>query len=175
MNQKYILWIIAGVIIIAGAGFLAFNQSQKNQTASDKTMVKVEDKMMNDDKSSTMSAEEDKAKDEKMMGDANKMTDENSTMMELDHYQDNSTEAIKSAQQSGQKVVLFFYAPWCPYCRAADKAFKENPGSIPAEVTVFKTDYDSNTDLKKKYGVTYQHTFVQCFVIPRHTILLCFH
>jgi hypothetical protein len=24
-----------------------------------------------------------------------------------------------------------------------------------------KTDYDSNNELKKKYGVTYQHTFVQ--------------
>jgi hypothetical protein len=28
-------------------------------------------------------------------------------------------------------------------------------------VTVLKIDYDSNTQLKQKYGVTYQHTFVQ--------------
>jgi hypothetical protein len=26
---------------------------------------------------------------------------------------------------------------------------------------VFKTDYDTSNDLKTKYGVTYQHTFVQ--------------
>lgn len=31
---------------------------------------------------------------------------------------------------------------------------------IPAGVVVFKTDYDSSTDLKKKYAITYQHTFV---------------
>jgi hypothetical protein len=28
-------------------------------------------------------------------------------------------------------------------------------------VTILKTDYDKETELKKKYGVTYQHTLVQ--------------
>ena len=58
-------------------------------------------------------------------------------------------------------ILLFFYAAWCPYCRTADKAFTDNLDKIPAGVTVLKTDYDSNSDLKKKYGVTTQHTFVQ--------------
>lgn len=76
-------------------------------------------------------------------------------------YQDYSTATIATEQKAGNKVVLFFHAPWCPYCKAADIAFKANATSIPAGVTVLKTDYDSNTELKKKYGVTYQHTFVQ--------------
>jgi hypothetical protein len=33
--------------------------------------------------------------------------------------------------------------------------------SIPAGITILKTDYDSETELKKKYGVTTQHTLVQ--------------
>ena len=57
------------------------------------------------------------------------------------------------------KVVLFFHAPWCPTCKEADQNF--NSTATPDGLTLLKTDYDSSTDLKRKYGVTYQHTFVQ--------------
>jgi thiol-disulfide isomerase/thioredoxin len=62
---------------------------------------------------------------------------------------------------SDKKRVLFFHAPWCPYCRSADEDFKNNISMIPDDVVILKTDYDSELELKKKYGVTYQHTFVQ--------------
>lgn len=64
-------------------------------------------------------------------------------------------------QNPQTKSVIFFHAPWCPYCKAADKEFIDHAQEIPAEVAVIKVDYDSNTELKQKYGVTYQHTFVQ--------------
>lgn len=76
-------------------------------------------------------------------------------------YKDYSTATVAAEQAAGNKVVLFFHAPWCPYCKAADSAFTARIKEIPAGVVVLKTDYDSNTELKKKYGVTYQHTFVQ--------------
>lgn len=72
-----------------------------------------------------------------------------------------TSEILEQRQASGQKVVLFFYASWCPFCQSADKAFIERSSEIPAGVTVLKTDYDSQTALKAKYGVNYQHTFVQ--------------
>ena len=59
-----------------------------------------------------------------------------------------------------KKRVLFFHAPWCPTCRPADAAFQKNELQIPSDVMLFKTDYDSSTELKKQYAVTYQHTFV---------------
>lgn len=59
---------------------------------------------------------------------------------------------------SNDDVVLFFHAPWCPSCKAADKSIMETGVD---DFLLLKTDYDSNTDLRKKYGVTYQHTFVQ--------------
>lgn len=60
-----------------------------------------------------------------------------------------------------KKRVLFFHATWCPTCKIADQQFSSKSDMIPEGVVVLKTDYDTNSDLKKKYGITYQHTFVQ--------------
>lgn len=56
-------------------------------------------------------------------------------------------------------VVLFFNASWCPTCQEAAANFESE--SFPAGLTVVSVDYDDSEDLKQKYGVTYQHTFVQ--------------
>ena len=56
-------------------------------------------------------------------------------------------------------TVLAFFATWCPSCVAADKNI--SAWQVPDGLSVLKVDYDSNTDLRKKYGVTSQHTFVQ--------------
>lgn len=58
-------------------------------------------------------------------------------------------------------VVLHFSAPWCPSCRVIEADINKNLDSIPTGVVILKTDYDSETELKKKYSVTTQHTFVQ--------------
>lgn len=58
-------------------------------------------------------------------------------------------------------VVLFFHASWCPSCRSLDKDINQNLNNIPEGVLIMKVDYDKERDLKKKYGVTYQHTLVQ--------------
>jgi len=55
--------------------------------------------------------------------------------------------------------VVFFFAPWCPECRAFKEAI--NASSIPDGVQVLETDFDSSTELKSKYGVTLQSTFVK--------------
>jgi thiol-disulfide isomerase/thioredoxin len=59
------------------------------------------------------------------------------------------------------KVVLFFRAAWCPSCRTVDADIRAHAASIPADVTILDVNYDTASELKKKYGVTYQHTFVQ--------------
>ncbi len=58
-------------------------------------------------------------------------------------------------------VVIFFHAPWCPECKALDADLKARPSSIPSDLTILKTDYDTQTALKQKYGITMQNTFVQ--------------
>lgn len=55
-------------------------------------------------------------------------------------------------------VVLFFNASWCPTCQETVKNLDAD--GTPAGLTVVSVDFDSNQDLRQKYGVTVQHTFV---------------
>lgn len=69
--------------------------------------------------------------------------------------------ADKIARAETGDVVLFFHAPWCPSCRGLNSNIEANRDDIPASLTILKTDYDTETALKQKYGVTIQHTLVQ--------------
>lgn len=57
-------------------------------------------------------------------------------------------------------AVLFFYADWCPACQIAMKNIDENIKKL-GDITVVVVNYDKARDLRSKYNVTYQHTFVQ--------------
>ncbi len=72
-------------------------------------------------------------------------------------YQEYSEGAVADSQYA--TTIVFFYAPWCPECRSFKKAITD--GQIPDGVQVLEADFDSSTDLKKKYGVTLQSTFVR--------------
>ena len=120
----------------------------------DKAMMQKETGGM-ETKDETMKSEDVMKKDDSMMKDEPVMT------VKTGEYKDYSTETLSVAQAAGHKVVLFFYAPWCPFCRAADADFQAHGDKIPVGVTVLRTSYDNETALKQKYGVTYQHTFVQ--------------
>ncbi|MET3163241.1 UNVERIFIED_ORG: thiol-disulfide isomerase/thioredoxin [Arthrobacter sp. UYEF10] len=71
-----------------------------------------------------------------------------------------STTTVSSASES-EKVILFFHATWCSTCKLLASDIEANAASIPAGVKILKVDYDSETALKQKYGVTLQHTLVQ--------------
>jgi thioredoxin 1 len=66
----------------------------------------------------------------------------------------------KVAGSSGN-VVLFFHASWCPSCRGLSRDIEDKLDAIPQDLTILKVDYDQETALKQKYGVTTQHTLVQ--------------
>jgi len=57
-------------------------------------------------------------------------------------------------------TVLFFFASWCPTCRSAREEFNKRQSEFK-NINMILVDYDNSKDLQKKYGVTYQHTFVQ--------------
>ena len=68
-------------------------------------------------------------------------------------------EANPQRYHDAGNVVLFFNAAWCPTCREAVANLDAN--GVPAGLTVVSVDYDSASQLKREYGVTVQHTFVQ--------------
>ncbi|MGA2479874.1 MAG: thioredoxin family protein [Spirochaetia bacterium] len=73
-----------------------------------------------------------------------------------------SYKNLMSAEGLANKnpTVLFFAADWCPSCQADLKDINAN-GAQLGKVNVVVVDYDKNADLKKKYGITVQDTFVQ--------------
>lgn len=68
--------------------------------------------------------------------------------------------ADKLALAQNGTVVLFFHAEWCPSCRGLENDINAQLSQIPANTHILKLDYDTETELKRKYGVVRQHTLV---------------
>ena len=71
------------------------------------------------------------------------------------------------AVASGKLIVLYFYANWCPLCKAEFPIMQEVFNALTNDRVVgFRVNYnDSETDadekvLAKEFGVAYQHTKV---------------
>lgn len=93
-----------------------------------------------------------------MVNDVGDMQDQNKTMVK-GSYEAYGPEKLVKADTG--RMVLFFRASWCPTCKALDSNLKANLNSIPEGITILDVDYDNSAELKKKYGVTYQHTLVE--------------
>lgn len=153
-NPLIIIAVIAAVAIVGFGAYILSNNSTKSesmmqkdtQNYMEKTETPEQEAMENKDGEAMMEKTEDK-----MMSDS--------------RYVEYSKLALEKAANS--RRVLFFYASWCPTCRPADANFKENMTKIPEDVTLIRVNYsDPETDqeekdLAKKYGITYQHTYVQ--------------
>lgn len=87
------------------------------------------------------------------------MTDTKNAMNTFGTYADYTLAKLAMAKNG--PTILFFKATWCPTCKGVDEDITTHLQDIPAAVSILKVDYDTQTELKKKYAVTYQHTFVQ--------------
>ncbi len=67
----------------------------------------------------------------------------------------------KVSRAAEETVVLAFLADWCPSCRAFKQDVNAQLDEIPSGVTILEVDYDEETELKQKYGIRTQHTFVE--------------
>jgi thioredoxin 1 len=142
MNKITIALI--GVIIVAG-GVYAYSSNQKGTVLSEQK-IGAEEKLM---------AEEKTAGEKETMVNS----DTNNDKMMKGTYEAYTPEKLARAETGD--VVLFFHASWCPSCRGLNADIEANTSAIPEGVSILKLDYDKETELKKKYGVTYQHTLVQ--------------
>jgi thiol-disulfide isomerase/thioredoxin len=136
MNKKTVI-IIAAVVLFVGGVYASMNN--KGGVMMDK-----------------------KAMDEKevvIKKNETGMMDKGDVMAKVGSYETYGADKIARAETGD--VVIFFHASWCPSCRGLNSSIESNIASIPEGVTILKADYDKETELKKKYGVTYQHTLVQ--------------
>ena len=69
--------------------------------------------------------------------------------------------AAKFAQAKGsQNTALFFHADWCPVCKNLEQSITTNLSSLPKNSVIFQVNFDTEMELKKKYGVRSQTTVV---------------
>jgi thiol-disulfide isomerase/thioredoxin len=57
-------------------------------------------------------------------------------------------------------TVVFFFATWCPDCRATVTELNARWDEVRPGLTLVIADYDKEQGLKQKFGITYQDTFV---------------
>ena len=61
---------------------------------------------------------------------------------------------------NGEKSLLFFYAPWCPYCRANDGRLSAWYETEDIVINTYKVNYDAEKALRKRFGVATQDTLI---------------
>ena len=156
MNKN--IGIIIGILIIAGIGFFIFSgeKTEKENIVKENQVIDTE-QIQNETVSDVPEILNETPTNEVQMPDQ-PVTQEILTIS-VGSYESYSAEKIAMAETGD--VVLFFHASWCPSCRALNGDIEDNMSEIPAGITILKTDYDKETELKKKYGVTTQHTLVQ--------------
>lgn len=172
MNKNTGLVIgLVGVVLIVGGVYASMNNNNDAMMAKDKMEQQAmenakmsEEQAMMDakdmvEKEAMMSDEEIQTESMMQKGETNAM-DKGDTMMKAGSYEAYAPEKVMLSSPT-HDVVLFFRASWCPTCRALDSDIKANLSKIPSSLTILDVNYDNSTALKQKYGVTYQHTFVQ--------------
>lgn len=76
------------------------------------------------------------------------------------YYVAYSSGQYDAAHAEGRPVLLYFWASWCPICRAEEPKLKMIVENMDVPVAGFRVNYDTETALKQQYRVTYQHTTV---------------
>lgn len=158
MKNPVVIAAIIIVLLIGGIGIAIVRGRTGTMTESGSmsktSVVKQDDAMMK----KTDNAMENADGSDQVEG-------EKSMMVQDSRYISYSPEAF--AERAKIRRVLFFFANWCPTCRPADANFTKEMAQIPADVTLFRVNYnDTETDAAEKelaqtYGITYQHTYVQ--------------
>ncbi|MDQ2973110.1 MAG: thioredoxin family protein [bacterium] len=147
MNKKalVIVSVVVGLLLVGG-GALAYTNNQNDKKEQEKMAMEknTEDEAMMK-KNEAAAMEEDK------------MAKEGDAMAVKGSY--TAYDQAKLANAEKGDVVIFFHAGWCPKCKESDKNFSASV--TPEGLTLLKVDYDNSTELKQKYGVTMQHTYVQ--------------
>lgn len=154
--------IIAGIaLLLIISAFIFTNSNSTNEQAQNvdnQNNAQVAEPVVSEDMMQEGSVEEVDLMEERDMESDESIEPEVETISGV--YQDYSEENLQTALSEGKRVVLSFHADWCPTCRAFESELIQNIDQLPSDVVVLKTNFDTETELKDKYTVVAQHTFV---------------
>lgn len=137
--MKYVWWIVGATVLI-GALILVVVLRPMTPTASMDTVDKPDTSTATDLPTTT-----------------DPDADEPTIVSASGRYVDYSADLVED--NGFQTTILFFYAGWCPECRGYDQAI--NAATLPDGLQILKVNYDDEQDLRQKYGVTIQSSFVR--------------
>ena len=173
-----IIAIVAVVLVLGGVVYYA------NQSRTQEDKMTQEEAMMEQKAMEEKEAMEQKEKDAMMEKPAEVMTgkdegammDKGETMMKYSGavlagksapLLDFTKADYDAALNSDKLVVLYFYANWCPICKAEFPVMQKVFNELSTDNVIgFRVNYnDDQTDndeknLAKQFGVAYQHTKV---------------
>lgn len=148
--------IIIGVVVVLIIIGVAFTSNKGDSESVVIPVDRTEDTANNEEVGDNDSHDDQMMDDDKMKdGEMDKAP----VAPQAGSYEEYSAEKVARADNGD--VVLFFHASWCPTCRNQENNILKDLGNIPSNLTILKVDYDKEVELKKKYGITFQHTFVQ--------------
>jgi thioredoxin 1 len=81
-------------------------------------------------------------------------------MKAMTHTRPFTQEAFDAAAAEGKTILVDFYAPWCPVCRAQEPKVTARLKGDFKHVVAFRVDYDSNAMLRKAMNVQKQSTLI---------------
>lgn len=145
MSTQIILIIIGVMVLVLCVGYIATNSDKEVTNVYPEPIAEVASK----------------SKKEVVATGETTAAEEATTIEDITPGVYTSYDADAIAHSDAKHILLFFYATWCPTCKALDTDIVAHADSIPAGVEIYKVDYDTSTDLKRKYGVTTQHSIIE--------------
>lgn len=149
MNTKKI-FVVGGVVlvlVVVGAVLVLFSDNPVNpvqqEAASATAEIEQTDESAAETDMTAAAMEEDSEQGEELGS--------------LGAYTDYSSDRLAADANN----VIFFKADWCSTCAALERDIEANLSSIPADTQILVADYDNELDLRRRYGVSLQHTLVQ--------------
>jgi len=164
---------IVAVVLVLGGGVYYANQSQTQKDKMEQEKAMMEKEAMEQKEKEAMM---EKTDGEMMKKDEGAMMDKEETMIKysgavlagkLAPLLDFTKSDYDAAVKTDKLVVLYFYANWCPSCKAEFPVMQGAFNELTTDKVIgFRVNYnDDQTDndeknLAKQFGVAYQHTKV---------------
>ncbi len=91
---------------------------------------------------------------------ANASSDNSLILYDRANYLGYSEQNSAQAKKHGNTLLFFAATMWCSNCRAIEEEIIKRNSEIPQDLTILKVDYDRDSAMKIKYGVTLQTTLI---------------